>query len=71
MGFITQANSKLELTPEMIMGMMPKLIVTHLVEIADEKKHPSVEAVRRLFNFIRLYRIMIELKPETMDKINE
>jgi ubiquitin-protein ligase len=59
--FLTKGQSKRELTPQMVIEVMPKLIITHLVELADEKKHVSIIAIRRLFNFLRLYRLLISL----------
>lgn len=55
----------------MVIEVMPKLIITHLVELADEKKHVSIIAIRRLFNFIRLYRLLISLQPDTLNLIND
>mmetsp|Transcript_5878 Transcript_5878/g.7112 ORF Transcript_5878/g.7112 Transcript_5878/m.7112 type:complete len:82 (-) Transcript_5878:3170-3415(-) len=49
---------------------MPKLIITHMVEMANERKHISILALRRLINFIRLFRLCIELVPEVMTVIN-
>ena len=42
---------------------MPKLIITHMVEMANECKHISIMALRRLINFIRLFRLTIEIVP--------
>jgi len=50
---------------------MPKLIITHMVEMANERKHISILALRRLVNFIRLFRLCIELVPGVMTTINE
>ena len=51
--------------------ILPKLIITHMVEMANERKHISIIAIRRLINFIRLFRLAIELVPGVQDKINE
>ncbi len=40
--FITKKDTKKALTPEMIIEVMPKLIITHLVDMVDEKKHISI-----------------------------
>lgn len=55
----------------MVLEIMPKLIITHMVEMANEKKHMSIAAIRRLINYIRLFRLLIELKPQVMGTINE
>lgn len=50
---------------------MPKLIISHLVELVDDKKHISITALRRLINFIRLFRMLIDMYPEVENTINE
>jgi hypothetical protein len=55
----------------MIIEVMPKLIITHLVEMVEEKNHVSITAIRRLVNFIRLFRLLIELKPSVQATIND
>mmetsp|Transcript_47983 Transcript_47983/g.65027 ORF Transcript_47983/g.65027 Transcript_47983/m.65027 type:complete len:199 (-) Transcript_47983:1761-2357(-) len=50
---------------------MPKLIISHLVELVDDKKHISITALRRLINFIRLFRMLIDMYPEVDNIINE
>ena len=71
LSFLIKGSTKKELTPEMIIEVMPKLIITHLVDIATEKNHVSIIIIRRLINFVRLFRILIELKPEVSQIINE
>lgn len=69
--FITKKDTKKTLTPEMIIEVMPKLIITHLVDMVDEKKHISIQAIRRLINYIRLFKLLIELSPEVQKTIDE
>ena len=69
--FIAKGSTTKELTPEVVMEIMPKLIITHMVEMANERKHISILAIRRLINFIRLFRLAIELVPEVQGIINE
>ena len=59
--FLTKGSTKKDLTPEMVIEVMPKLIITHLVDMINEKNHVSITAIRRLVNFIRLFRLLIEL----------
>ena len=54
----------------MVLEVMPKLITTHLVDMVNEKNHISITAIRRLINFIRLFRVLIELKPEVSKTID-
>jgi hypothetical protein len=70
-GFITTGSTKKALTPEKVIEVMPKLIITHLVAMADEKHHHSIVAIRRLFNFFRLYRLLIEMEPKSMEIMEE
>jgi hypothetical protein len=69
--FLTKGSTKKEMTPEMIIEVMPKLIITHIVELIDEKNHVSITAIRRLINFIRLFRLLIELQPSVQATVNE
>jgi ferritin len=54
----------------MVLEIMPKLIITHMVEMANERKHISILAIRRLVNFIRLFRLAIEIVPGVQTEIN-
>jgi hypothetical protein len=69
--FLTKKDTRKDMTPEMIIEVMPKLLTTHLVDMVSENTHISLVAIRRLWNFIRLFRLLIELKPESEDIINE
>jgi hypothetical protein len=40
------------------------LIITHVADLIQEVRHSSVLAIRRLINFIRLFRLLIDLYPE-------
>ena len=40
------------------------------MSLADDKKHCSIIAIRRLINFIRVFRFLIELYPDVMTKVN-
>lgn len=71
MCFITKKDTRKDLTPEMVIEVMPKLIITHLVDMVDEKKHISIQAIRRLLNYIRLFKLLIELSPEVEKTIDE
>jgi len=55
----------------MVLEVLPKLIITHMVDMANERKHISILALRRLINFIRLFRLAIELVPGVQTTINE
>jgi len=69
--FIAKGSTTKELTSEMVLEIMPKLIITHMVDMANERKHISILAIRRLINFIRLFRMCIELIPGVQTAIND
>jgi len=69
--FLTKGSAHKEVTAEMVLEIMPKLIITHMVEMANEVKYISILAIRRLINFIRIFRLCIELVPGVMPIINE
>jgi hypothetical protein len=54
----------------MVLEIMPKLIITHMVEIVNESKHCSIIAIRRLINFYRVFTMLIEMCPSVKDQIN-
>ena len=47
---------------------MPKLLMTHILDMMKEKRHVSILAIRRLFNFIRIFQYLIERDPK-LDEI--
>lgn len=54
----------------MILEIMPKLIVTHVVDLIQEFRHVSILAIRRLMNFIRLFRLLIDMHPEVGEEMD-
>jgi hypothetical protein len=48
----------------MVLEVLPKLIITHIADMIQEFKHISILAIRRLVNFIRLFRLLLDLYPE-------
>ena len=69
--WITKKDTRQPLTAEMAVEVLPKLITTHCVEMCSENKYMSVVAIRRLLNFIRLFRLLIELEPRTTEIVHE
>jgi len=68
--FITQGSTKKDFKPEMVIEVLPKLIITHLVDLVDAKKSISIVAIRRLFSFFRLFRLLMALHPEVEKTID-
>jgi hypothetical protein len=48
----------------MVIEVLPKLIIAHLVDLCDMKRHVSIVAIRRLVNFLRLFRLLMKMHPE-------
>lgn len=48
----------------MILEVMPPLILTHVLDMIQEYKHISILALRRLVNFVRLFRLLLDLYPD-------
>lgn len=69
--FIAKGSTTKTLNADMVMEIMPKLIITHMVEMAGERKHISILALRRLINFIRIFRIAIDVVPGVKELIDD
>jgi len=69
--FLTKKDTRKEMTAEMVIEIMPKLLTTHLVDMVGDNTHISLVAIRRLFNFIRLFRLLIELQPDAEKILNQ
>ena len=50
---------------------MPKLIMTQIADMMNEKTHISIIAIRRLVNFIRLFKWFISKDPSIQDHIDQ
>lgn len=56
----------------MVVEVMPKLMITAFVDIVSgEKHHMSLVAIRRIFNFIRLFHLLFELQPDSEKQVDE
>lgn len=55
----------------MILEVIPKMLVTHLVDLCDLTRTVSTVAIRRLVNMIRLFRLLLKLYPEVAKTIDE
>jgi hypothetical protein len=68
--FMTKGSTRKDFQPSMVLEIMPKLIITHMVEVVNETKHCSIIAIRRLINFYRVFTMLIEMCPTVKDQIN-
>lgn len=70
--YLTKKDTRKPFTPEMVVEVMPKLMITAFVDIVSgEKHHMSLVAIRRIFNFIRLFHLLFELQPDSVKQVDE
>ena len=50
---------------------MPKLVVTHLIQLVDDKKHHSIITIRRLINFLRVFTMLLAMYPDLKSSIDD
>lgn len=59
MSFISKGSIKKPYTSACVLEIMPKLISTHIIDMMKENRHLSIIAIRRLMNFIRIFKWFI------------
>lgn len=69
--FMSKGSTRKDFQPSMVLEIMPKLIITHMVDMVNEAKHCSIIAIRRLINFYRLFTMLLELCPDVQEQINK
>jgi hypothetical protein len=57
--FIANGNKNKPITPENVLAIFPRLIMTHIVDLTKENVYISIMAIRRVFNFMRLFSILL------------
>ena len=70
MSYIANGSTKKPYTHESVLEVMPKLIITHIVDMMKENRHASIIAIRRLINFIRLFQYFIDKDPKIQECID-
>jgi hypothetical protein len=70
LSFICAGSTRKSFKPSMILEALPKIIVTHVAEMIQEFRHVSILAIRRLVNFIRLFKLLLELYPDAELDLN-
>jgi len=68
--FICTGSTRKPFTGSMIMEVLPKLVITHVADLIQDFKHVSILAIRRLVNFIRLFRLLLDEYPEIEKEID-
>ena len=58
-------------SPGLLLEFFPRLIMTHITALAKGDRGLSLVAVRRLFNFIRVFHYALEKNPEIRQKIDK
>ena len=58
--FIANGNKNKPITPENVLAIFPRLIMTHIADLTKENRHVSIIAIRRLFNFMRLFHMLVK-----------
>ena len=71
LSFMSTGSTRKPFKPSMIMEVLPKLIITHVADLIQEFRHVSILALRRLVNFLRLFRLLIDLHPEVEKEVDE
>lgn len=69
--FLTDRSTRKEFRPEMVLEVIPKMLVQHLVDLCDLTRTVSIVAIRRLVNFMRLFRLLMKMYPEVEKTIDE
>lgn len=71
LAYICTGSTRKPFKASMILEVMPKLIITHVVDLIQEFRHVSILSIRRLVNFIRLFRLLLSLHPEVEQEIDQ
>ena len=70
MSFLTCGSTRKTFNGVQARTFMLKLIGTHVVDMMKENKHISIVAIRRLFNFIRLFLYFMKKDPSIEKEMN-
>jgi hypothetical protein len=68
--FISNGNANKGFNHENVHEFMPKLLMTHILDLMREDRHTSIVAIRRLFNFLRVFVYLADQEPKIYDQIN-
>lgn len=64
-------NSTRKFEPLMILQVLPKLLVTLVVEMMQEATHTSIQALRVFVYFYRLFGLLLERYPEVRGELDK
>ena len=69
--FIANGNKNKPITAENVLAIFPRLIMTHIVDLTKENRFVSIIAIRRAFNFMRLFYMLLEKFPKAAEMMDE
>ena len=69
--FIANGNKDKPITPENVLAIFPRLIMTHIADLTKENRHVSIIAIRRLFNFMRLFHMLVKKFPKAAEIMDQ
>lgn len=64
-------NSTRKFEPLMVLQVLPKLLVTLVVEMMQESTHTSIQALRVFVYFYRLFGLLLERYPEVRKELDQ
>ncbi len=62
-------NSTRKFEPGMVLQVLPKLLVTLVVDIMQESTHTSIQALRVFVYFFRMFALLVERHPEVLKEV--
>lgn len=71
MAFIMKGSSRKGFDHNDVVEFLPRLILTHIVDLMKQQRHISIIAIRRLFNFVRILLFLMSKDPKIEQKMNE
>lgn len=70
LSFIANGSTKKPYSSEQAVKIMVKLISTHIIDMMKENRHISIIAIRRMFNFIRLFIYLVNQDPKIQEEMD-
>ena len=70
LSFIANGSTAKPYNHESVLEVLPKLMSTHILDMMKENRHVSIIAIRRLFNFIRLFAYFAQKDAKIQQELN-
>ena len=68
--YLAAGNAKKGFEHTNVIEIMPRLIMTHIVDMMKEERHVSMVAIRRLFNFLRIFHYLASKDDKIREEID-